>query len=406
MPYFFILIIGLFYKNQAFQEISKFDKVGIVLTCYSEGDLIELAIESIAKQTYPLDKMTLFVMIDGGSKYNKPTVNSANKMKLKYDNLDIRIIDKDDRYGRVHSNNYGLRLCQDNSIKYIMILDGDTSISPESVYSFTLRMQNNPKLSGISGSIKVRNLNTSITKLTYLEYCFGIVLSRFSLSKFNFTNNLSGAFSFHDVSRVSSLGGWRSNTAEDLDLTWRYYIHGHCISHESKAVAYTDSPSTLFELCKQRITWSGDIIFLTGLYYKYLTIKNLGFRLWCFLFYNLILTIGIPCVTLIYFIAIFFAYSLSQIFLIILLVYFLYLFVSVILYLLYYFLLCEQKELSEELIIYLPLLPIYSLILRMNDVIAFGMELIFKNHLNSKMAPKDVLITANNESNEKWIKIK
>jgi GT2 family glycosyltransferase len=138
-------------------------------------------------------KITALVIVDGGSRFNRPTVEAGYRMQAKYPNIDVQVVDKTNRYGRVHSNNLGLKYCQENNIEYLLILDGDTSISLESISSFVRMAEHDKEVAGLSGSIKVRNLNSHITKLTYLEYALGIVLSRFSLGRLGYTNNISGA---------------------------------------------------------------------------------------------------------------------------------------------------------------------------------------------------------------------
>ncbi len=315
------------YHPTRFAAMDDHPNVVVNLTCYSEGDLIALAIKSIAEQSYPLDKITVLVTVDGGSKHNAPTVASGYKMQALYKNLNIIVIDKDDRYGRVHSNNLGLQYCKDNGIPYMLILDGDTSISAGSLLGFIQIMEHDKGLAGCSGSIKVRNLNSITTKLTYIEYALGIVLSRFGLSKLGYVNNLSGAFAMFRVALVDTLSGWRPNSAEDYDLTLRMAIHKMRVTHCREAIAYTDSPETFKELLKQRWLWSGDLLFLTNKYFHYLTPWQLGLRAWFFIWYNKIITICLPICIVVYMGFLFMFYSLGGALLICFIMYVLYMYI-------------------------------------------------------------------------------
>lgn len=195
LPYVVLLIWGFILKNHEVDSTPEpltYPDVAVALTCYSEGELIELAIESLAMQDYK-GKITALVIVDGGSRFNRPTVEAGYRMQAKYPNIDVQVVDKPNRHGRVHSNNLGLKYCQENNIEYLLILDGDTSISLESISSFVRMAEHDKEMAGLSGSIKVRNLNSHITKLTYLEYALGIVLSRFALGRLGYTNNISGA---------------------------------------------------------------------------------------------------------------------------------------------------------------------------------------------------------------------
>ena len=281
LPYLLVLVTGFilrYHKHYPKLDLAHSPHVVINLTAYSEGELIELAIASLAEQDY-VGHITILVTVDGGSKHNKKTVDAGYAMIKKYPHLDIKIIDKPHRKGRVDSNNTGLAYCIKNNIKYMLILDADTSCSKKTISSFVRIMEHEPKLSALSGSIKVRNLNSIVTKLTYIEYAVGIVLSRFGLDVMGYVNNCSGAFSFFRVSDIERIGGWRTGTAEDLDLTLRMYIHKYKIAHCSNAIAYTDSPENFIGLCKQRLTWSGDMIFLLKRYINYLFLAKEVYQL-------------------------------------------------------------------------------------------------------------------------------
>lgn len=406
LPYIGLLLLGFVLRcnqKESTFKLSDFPHIVVNLTAYSEGNLIELAIESLAVQDYP-GNTTILVTVDGGSKHNEKTVTAGFAMAKKYPNLDIRVIDKTHRKGRVDSNQVGLAYCLEHNIKYMLILDADTSVSSKTLSSFVTMMEKDPLLSAVSGSIKVRNLNSSIAKLTYIEYAIGIVLSRFSLDAVGYVNNCSGAFSFFRVNDVAKIGGWRMGTAEDLDLTLRMYIHKYKIAHCSDAVAYTDSPESFLQLCKQRLTWSGDIVFLLKRYFDYLTPKYLGWKIFFFIWYNLLITVSLPFCVLIYTVFLLLSYPLTMVILICSVIYMLYFYVSCILFTLY-LKLCKEKNISYELILHLLLQPLYSWTLRMNDIIAFILELFFHNHLKSKMAPFRTLIRADLENPEKYFNL-
>lgn len=394
-------LVGYFIYNG--ERAGTSEQICVALTCYSEKADVEIAIKSIAKQDYPSVLITLLCIIDGGSKYNHETVESCHQMQEKYKHIKIIVIDKDDRYGRVHSNNLAIDYCEKNLIPYMIVLDGDTSISRNSIKSF---MAMKEPYDGISGNIMVRNLTTIVTKLTYLEYAFGIVLSRLSFSQFGYTNNLSGAFSFWKVSSLVKLNGYRPNSGEDFDATLRAYLHKFKLGHCNEAIAYTDSPPTLRGLLKQRLTWDGDLVFIVGLYRNYLTIKNLGFVVWFFIWYNWLLAVGLPLCLLpytLFLLSLQFEFMLATL----LLVYVIYMGLAAIQLVLCKTLLIESTEQQHnvlEFALYLPIMPFYSLLLRINSMVAYFLEWFFKWHLTSKMAPRYVLLKAHLEPSKNYLK--
>jgi biofilm PGA synthesis N-glycosyltransferase PgaC len=407
MPYMMILLWGVFLAHHKEKQYiaKRCPDVCIALTCYSEGDLIEMAIESIAHQDY-VGRIIAMVLVDGGSKYNPKTVEAGYKMQTKYPELEIVIVDKDDRYGRVHSNNTALQYCMENNVEYLLILDGDTSISLNAISSFVLMMEHHNDYTALSGSIKVRNLHTMITKLSYIEYSLGLVLSRFGLSCLGYVNNVSGAFGFFRTFDVNKIGGWRPNSAEDYDLTLRSFMHKFKLGHCEKAIAYTDSPDSLTALFKQRWTWSGDLVFLLTKYYHYLIPENMGWKLWFFVWYNSLLALSIPFCLVLYTVIILSLHTLMNAIVIGLVIYIFYLYISIIMFIIYYNSCEEQKDIAWHVIFYLPLFPFYAYILRVNDVVAICNELFLRQHLSSKMAPKEVLLEAHHEENDKYIRLR
>jgi len=81
-------------------------------------------------------------------------------------------------------------------------------------------------------------------------------VDRRALARLNALTVVPGAIGGWRSDLLKSVGGYRSDTlAEDMNLTWRVREAGWVIANEPD-VAYTEAPSSLGGLLKQRFRWS------------------------------------------------------------------------------------------------------------------------------------------------------
>jgi poly-beta-1,6-N-acetyl-D-glucosamine synthase len=64
-----------------------------------------------------------------------------------------------------------------------------------------------------------------------------------------------GAFSLYRTTALRGVGGWPDAIGEDIVLTWQLLRQGARVYYEPSAVAFTDAPSKLVHLARQRARW-------------------------------------------------------------------------------------------------------------------------------------------------------
>jgi cellulose synthase/poly-beta-1,6-N-acetylglucosamine synthase-like glycosyltransferase len=105
--------------------------------------------------------------------------------------------------------------------------------------------------------VKVGNRDHLVTRWQSLEYVVSQNVDRRALARLNAITVVPGAIGAWRVEALRAAGGFRSDTlAEDMDLTWRLRIAGWVIANEVDARAYTEAPSSLSGLTKQRFRWT------------------------------------------------------------------------------------------------------------------------------------------------------
>lgn len=370
-----------------------FPSVSCIITCYSEGRDIQQTIKSLTEQIYP-GKIEILAMIDGAAK-NTLTYDAALEMSeyvSRFENRKLIIVPKWQRGGRVSSLNTGLNFA---SGEILMALDGDTSFDNNMVERVTRHFED-PAVSAVSGCLRVRNADESLTaSLQAIEYFVSIQASRTGLSSFNLVNNISGAFGVFRKNILELVGGWDAGTAEDLDLTLRIknyfgrYKEKFRIVFDPEAMGHTDVPATFKGFLKQRKRWDGDLSYL---YFRKhsssIKPKMLGWPNFLMVISTGIFSqIVMPVLIFVYMMWLFIHYPIGYATAVLLLVYLFYFLLLSAMYL--FFVACLSERPKEDLsrLCFLPVMPLFAFAARMNSLVATIWEITASGHKDTAMAP-------------------
>lgn len=397
LPLSILVIIGVIKYTLIRRNEEKrrpfFPPVSCIITCYSEGRDVQKTIRSLTEQIYP-GKIEMLAMIDGAAK-NKLTYDSALEMSgfvTGFENRKLIVVPKWQRGGRVSSLNTGLNFA---SGEIIMALDGDTSFDNNMVERATRHFED-PSVSAVSGCLRVRNADESLTaSLQAIEYFVSIQASKTGLSSFNMVNNISGAFGVFRKSVLDLVEGWDAGTAEDLDITLRIknyfgrYKKEFRILFDPEAIGHTDAPATFKGFLKQRIRWDGDLSYLY--FRKHRPSFNQKLLGWPN-FLMIILTglfsqIVMPFLIFAYTVWLFVRYPIEYSSALLLMVYLFYLLLLVVMYLIFVGCLSERPKEDLSRLCFLPLMPIFAFAARMNSLVATVWELTASGHRDTSMAP-------------------
>jgi cellulose synthase/poly-beta-1,6-N-acetylglucosamine synthase-like glycosyltransferase len=370
--------------------------VSCIVTCYSEGEAAAETVRCLAEQIY--DGWIEIIPVVDGASVNVKTYDAVSSMEgyvRSIQNRKLRVLPKWQRGGRVSSLNAGLAVARG---EIVMALDGDTSFDNDMVAKATRHFKDR-NVVGVAGALRVLNARKNIlTRIQALEYMLSIHAAKTGLSEYNVVNNISGAFGIFRKSFLEIISGWNSGTAEDLDMTLRIKNYFGRYPHlkivfEPEAIGHTEAPETFSGLFKQRMRWDGDLYYL---YFRkhsktfnprLMGLGNFVIQVWT----GLMFQIFTPLLIIAYTAYVCLAMSAQKIVFIFTLVYFFYLFLSIVFFAAFVLMISERPKEDIQLFPVLPLFGLYLFWARLVNGFAVIWEIISKSHLDSSMAPWWVL---------------
>ena len=217
--------------------------VSVVMPIYNERENVEAAVRSIANGDYPEIEV---VVVDDGSTDGSADIVAALGLP------NVRII-RIPNGGKAHALNVGIAHA---SHDIIVMVDGDTVFEPDSL-RLLVQPFADPRVGGVAGNVKVSNRRGLIGKWQHIEYVIGFNLDRRFFEILQCIPTIPGAIGAFRRRALLDVGGVSDRTlAEDTDLTMAIIRAGWRVVYEEKARAWTEAPSTLRQLWRQRFRWS------------------------------------------------------------------------------------------------------------------------------------------------------
>jgi poly-beta-1,6 N-acetyl-D-glucosamine synthase len=255
--YFGVLFFSYFYLNEyTFNDTNDFTPfVSIIVPAFNEEKIIENSINSLLNLNY--GNYEIIIVNDGSTDNTKAVVEKlVGYKKGKAGVVKISLIDKPNG-GKSTALNAGIEYAKG---EFILCMDGDSQLSSNSL-KLAVRHFKNPKIGAVAGNVKVMNRNKFYTDLQALEYVEGLNMVRSAQSYVRLVNIIPGPIGIFRKTALKEVQNYSNDTfAEDADLTLKLLAKGWKIYYEPEAVSYTEAPSTLQELLKQRYRWTRGII--------------------------------------------------------------------------------------------------------------------------------------------------
>jgi len=184
----------------------------------------------------------------------------------------VRVLDKENG-GKADAMNAGLNAAR---FPLFCAVDGDSVLQRDSLARVVRPFLEDPTTIACGGTIRVVNgcqvvdgfveevgiPRGWIARVQVLEYLRAFLFGRLGWTPVNALPNVSGAFGMFRRTAVIAAGGYRTDTVgEDMELVLRlhrlYRLAGrpYRISFVPDPICWTEVPSTLRDLRKQRIRW-------------------------------------------------------------------------------------------------------------------------------------------------------
>lgn len=165
------------------------------------------------------------------------------------------------------------------------------------------------------------------------------------------------------------------------------------LAFSTHSIGHTDVPDTLKGLVLQRLRWDGDLLFLfLRKHNEGLSPRLLGWGNFVFtLAYGVIQNVLLPLLVVIFSVYMVIVYPLKFVLALMLMLYFVYLFLSALIFVVYIGLVSERKKEDLKSAKWLFLYPVYQFFMRLITAFSMVNEVVRRSHEESSMAPWWVL---------------
>ena len=215
------------------------DPVSVIVPAYNEKEGIEAAVRSLAGGDYPGIEV---VVVDDGS--TDGTAALVERMALP----NVRVI-RVPNGGKPNALNTGIALARND---IIVTVDGDTVFERDSIRMLVQPFAD-PAVGAVAGNVKVGNRERMVAAWQHIEYVIGFNLDRRLYEVMNCMPTVPGAIGAFRRSALAQVGGISDETlAEDTDVTMAMVRAGWRVVYEERAKAWTEAPTTLEQLYRQR----------------------------------------------------------------------------------------------------------------------------------------------------------
>jgi cellulose synthase/poly-beta-1,6-N-acetylglucosamine synthase-like glycosyltransferase len=216
----------------------------VIVPAYNEKEGIEAAVRSLAGGDHPGGIEV--VVVDDGS--TDGTAAIVERMALP----NVRVV-RVPNGGKSNALNTGIALAKN---ELIVTVDGDTIFEPDSIRMLVQAFAD-PAVGAVAGNVKVGNRQKMVAAWQHIEYVVGFNLDRRLYEVLNCMPTVPGAIGAFRREALAQVGGISDETlAEDTDVTMALCRAGWKVVYEERAKAWTEAPTTLEQLYRQRYRWS------------------------------------------------------------------------------------------------------------------------------------------------------
>jgi cellulose synthase/poly-beta-1,6-N-acetylglucosamine synthase-like glycosyltransferase/peptidoglycan/xylan/chitin deacetylase (PgdA/CDA1 family) len=217
--------------------------VSVVVPAYNEEAGIAATVMSLVNTGYPGD-LEVIVVDDGSTDSTGDIVEDLGLPEVRL----IRRVNG----GKPAALNSGIAEAR---YEVIIFVDGDTIFRPGTIERLVAPLSN-PEVGAVSGNTKVANRRGILGRWQHVEYIMGFNLDRRLFDVLKCMPTVPGAIGAFRRQALEKVGGLKDDTlAEDTDLTMAICRAGWRVVYEETAVAWTEVPSTLRQLWRQRYRW-------------------------------------------------------------------------------------------------------------------------------------------------------
>lgn len=217
-------------------------KISLLVPCYNEEKSIEASILSSLKQTRPFDEI---IFVDDSSTDDTPNILKRYEGQIKSYKTPKNTGNKSS------AQEYGLQFVTGN---IMVTTDGDTLLDEKFVEEIEKSFKQ-PGVFAVAGYVKSLPYNW-LTLCRAFYYVVGQDFHKVAQNYMNYIFVMPGAASAFRVRMFRKYITFDHDTiTEDLDFTYKMHHYDLKIVYNSKAISYTQDPTTLRNYINQMRRW-------------------------------------------------------------------------------------------------------------------------------------------------------
>ena len=218
--------------------------VSVVIPAYNEAAGIAATIRSMVTSRYR-GRIEVIVIDDGSS---DGTAAIARSLRIPY----VRVISQPNS-GKPGALSRGIAEARTD---ILILVDGDTIFQADTIGRLVAPLAA-ADVGAVSGNTKVGNRRGFLGGWQHLEYVMGFNLDRRLFDLLGTIPTVPGAIGAFRRAALAAAGGVSTDTlAEDTDLTMALCRSPWRVVYAPDAIAWTEAPSSLRQLWRQRYRWS------------------------------------------------------------------------------------------------------------------------------------------------------
>jgi cellulose synthase/poly-beta-1,6-N-acetylglucosamine synthase-like glycosyltransferase/peptidoglycan/xylan/chitin deacetylase (PgdA/CDA1 family) len=217
--------------------------VSIVVPAYNEAAVIEPAVRSLAASLYP--EVEVIVVDDGSTDGTGEIVRGLGLKR-------VRVLAESNQ-GKPAALNRGIAAARHD---VIVSVDADTAFEPDTLRRLVQPLRDE-RVGAVAGNTKVANRGGMLGRWQHVDYVMGFNLDRRLYDVLQCMPTVPGAIGAFRRRALDEVGRFSGATlAEDTDITIALGRAGWRVVYAEDALAFTEAPSTLSALWRQRYRWS------------------------------------------------------------------------------------------------------------------------------------------------------
>lgn len=240
----FVVAALLMDRRPPRRALAKYPALSVLMYVRDQAQSIAETIESIRRQEYPGPFEV--ILIDDAS--TDHTAHIVRGMGYRW----IKVLRQSKGRGKAAALNRALETAQHD---LIVTLDADAILFGDALWSMVERyIASEPDVRAISGCVLVRNSRENwLTRAQEWDYFHGLASMKRMQSQYQGTVVAEAAFTIYDRAVLKEIGGWRSDVAEEVLLTWDMLRRGWRIGFAEDACCFIIVPADVKSFVHQRL---------------------------------------------------------------------------------------------------------------------------------------------------------